>query len=239
MKICIIGHTGFVGQAIYNYFINKHEVYGINSKTKIIPKHKFDVIINCAGNAKKYLAYENPSKDLLNNIAPFNIILQMKFKNFIHISSIDASFTPSNNYAISKLIAEKCSKLYFPNSTILRLGGLIGNNLKKNVIYDITHNKNLYVSLNSIFNFISTTEVAKIIEKIIELNIWEKTINISSCKSISVKEIINEASKYSIIFTKSEGDIKEIYKKINTKTLNKFFTTKTSLYYIKEYFKNY
>jgi len=236
MNICVLGHTGFVGQTVYNYLSDNHQVCGINSKTKFIPTEEFDIVINCAGNAKKYLAHKNPSKDFHINTNVFNTLLQMNIKKLIHISSIESTFSPDNNYAVSKYIIEKCCKLYFPKSIILRLGGIIGPNLKKNVIYDIINNKKLFVTFDSTYNYISTQEVAKIIEKIIDSDIENKTLNIASSKSISVKEIIEEAKNNHIFFNKSEGEIEENYTRIDTSELNKFFTVKKSIDYIKEYF---
>jgi len=237
-KICIIGQSGFVGNTIYNYFItNNYEVKYINSKTKQLSNTHFDVIVNCAGNPKKYLAESNPEIDIHKNISPFLRILKLKLKtkHFIHISSIDACNPQESNYAKSKIVTENCAKLYFPKTTVLRLGGLIGPYLSKNVVYDIVNNKNLFVTFNSTYNYISTQEVAKIVEQIITLNIWNKTINIAASKPIKVNKIIEEAKKRSISFTKTEGLIKENYRKINILELNKFFKVKTSLFYIKKY----
>lgn len=239
-KICIIGQSGFVGNTIYNYFLNKnYEIEKINSQTKKLPNITFDTIINCAGNSKKYFAEFHPEIDINKNISPFFKILQLKTKNFIHISSIDAIKNKKNNYTKSKILAETCTRLYFPRANILRLGGLIGPNLTKNTVYDITNNKNLFVSFDSSYNYISTQEIAKIIEKIIKLNIWGKIINIASSKPITVNEIIKEAQKKSIFFTKLEGKTKETYKKIKITELNKFFKVKTSYYYIKKYLNNF
>jgi len=236
MKICVVGHTGFIGQTVYSYFINKYKTFGINSKTKKMPSEKFDVIINCAGNSKKYSSEKNINKVILANKSIINNILKLKTKKIIHISSIDASFTPDNSYTISKLNFEKLIKSYFSEATILRLGGLVGPGLKKNVVFDIKNNKNLFVTLDSIYNYISTKEVAKIIHKIIELNIHNKIINICSNNPISVQEIINEALKHSIIFTKKIGNKKENYTNININNLKEFFTPKDSKYYINKYF---
>ncbi len=235
MKICIIGYTGFVGQVIYNNLKNKHDVLGINSTTTSIPKDYFDIIINCAGNAKKYLAKKKPYTDFSITTNIFQTILKLKFKKLIHISSIAALYAPDNNYTISKLIAEKCCKLYYPHSVILRLGGLVGKNLTKNVVYDIAHNKNLFVTLDSVYNYISTEEVAKIINRIITLGIKNKIFNIVANKSISVKDIISEAKKHSIIFKGKEGFQWESYDNIDINNLKTIFTPKDSRHYIKNY----
>ncbi len=238
MKICIIGHTGFVGQTVYNYLSTIYHTCGINTKTTKIPKDHFDITINCAGNAKKYLSEKEPQKDILINAKIFNTILQLKTKKLIHISSISATDLPNNNYTISKLITEEYSKLYFSNSIILRLGGIIGPNLKKNVVFDIINNKKLFVTFNSTYNYISTNAIAKIIEKIIKLNIQNKIINIAACDSISVSEIITEAKKKNILFNKTEGDIKEKYTNIDVTNLKDFFIPENSKYYIKEFLKS-
>jgi nucleoside-diphosphate-sugar epimerase len=238
MKICIIGHKGFIGNTIYNYFIDKHSVFTIEKKTKNIPKEEFDIVINCAGNAKKYLSEKKPFEDVLTNAKIFHTILQLKIKKFIHISSISASEIPNNNYTISKLISENYSKLYFPNCIILRIGGVIGPNLKKNVVFDIINNKNLFITFDSTYNYISTHEIAKIIEKIIKLNIKNEIINVAASQPICVNNIIKEAKKEHIIFNKSEGNVKENYKYIEINKLNSFFKVKTSRYYIRNFFKS-
>ena len=234
MKICVIGCNGFVGSTIYSYFDNKHDIYGICSRDETIPTNKFDVVINCAGNAKKYLARANPSKDF-STVNIFQTILKLKFKKLIHISSIDASHHPDNNYTISKLIAEECCKLYYPDSVILRLGGLVGKNLKKNIVFDIINNRNLHSTFDSIYNYISTQEVAKIIHRIIKLKIKNKIINVAASTPINTKEIIEEAKNKSIFFNKQEGSDRYVYKNINLDELNKFFKTKSSKHYINEY----
>jgi len=238
MKICVIGHTGFVGQTIHKDLSKKYKTVGVNSKTQTLPKNKFDIVVNCAGSTKKYIAQTQPYNDLSLNIDPFISILQLEFHHLIHISSIDALYCPSNNYSISKSITEQCVKLYFPNSSILRLGGIIGNGLKKNVVYDIAHNKDLFVTADSVFNYISTKEVSKIVMKIIELNMWKKTINIAACSPISVQKIIDEGLKYSIKFSKKMGVEKVNYNNININILKTFFDPKESEYYINEYFKS-
>lgn len=237
MKICILGHTGFVGQTVYKYMSKSHHVQGINSKTKSIPTGEFDVVINCAGSSKKYLAHENPSKDFYINASVFSTVLKLNMKKFIHISSIDAGAIVDNNYTRSKLAMEECVQLYFPDATILRLGGMIGDGLKKNVIYDIINNQNLHITFDSICNYISTQEVAKIIEKVIDLNIKKITITVASSKPITVKEIIKEAKKKSIPFDKNEGSKKENYDQVNLEELNKLFNVKDSEHYIEEYLK--
>ena len=99
----------------------------------------------------------------------------------------------------------------------------------------MVYNKDLFVAFDSIYNYISTNEVAKIIEKIIELNIKKETINIAASSSITVKNIIKEAKKKNVLFNKSEGKITEKHKNINIEKLKKFFNIKTSKYYIKKY----
>lgn len=239
MKICLIGDTGFVGRTVYEYLNDKYEVTGINSKTENIPSDKFNLIINCAGNAKKFLADKDPEKIKEIRERILEKILQINCKNIIHISSIDASSFPDNNYTMSKLVMEKCIKILFPKWIILRLGGMVGPYLKKNVVYDIVNNKNLFVNFNSNYNYISTQEVASIVDKIINMNLNKEIINVAACEPIQVKEIIDIAKKYDITFDGSEGESMEDYKDVNIDRLSDFFEAKSSKHYISEYLKQY
>ncbi len=238
MRICLLGYTGFVGKTVYDYLRVEHDVCGLCSTSALIPTEEFDIVVNCAGSSKKYLAQKDPAEDFRINMNVLHTLLKLDTKRVVHISSIDARSKPDNNYTISKIITERYIQLYFPDAPILRLGGMVGPNLKKNVVFDIVNNKDIFITFDSICNYISTQEVARVVEKVIDLNIKGKTITVAASKPIKVNEIIEEARKLSMMFDKSEGSKKEDYEQVDLEELNKFFDVKDSKHYIKEYLRS-
>lgn len=240
MKIAILGYKGFVGNVVYNYFINRvdYETIGIEKSNFYTewPNHKeygnIDILINCSGNPKKFLANANPSLDCKINIEILDKILSLNCIKIIHISSIDA-LNPKDIYGINKLWMEDILKQIFKDKlTIIRLGGLVGKNLKKNIIYDIVNNLKIWSSGDSVYNFIDIEVLPIIIEKYIESNEHESIFNFASSKNISVDEISKLLST-NVLF----GDKKEVYNEIPIDYIKKFTNIESSEYYIKKFIK--
>ena len=121
------------------------------------------------------------------------------------------------------------------------MGGMIGNNLKKNLIFDLLNNLPLRFTLNSRFQFIDTKKAVEIIFKIIRKKDNEnKIFNLSGKGQISVKKIIkifrlNNPSKKVNFFKEMEY----INYKINTKKIEKYIKLPGTIDTIKKFFKNY
>ena len=92
MKILVIGASGFIGNACYNYFSEKHETVGvdcinkssnkilIDSDNTLIPvliAKKFDVILNCAGSSNIQNSFTNTANDLKLNVTFVKDILEL------------------------------------------------------------------------------------------------------------------------------------------------------------------
>ena len=87
------------------------------------------------------------------------------------------------------------------------------------------NNKKLYVNINSKFHFMNTTEVAKIIYKLISKFKNKRILNLASTKNISLKEVA-KILNYKIDKNNSKLPLK-VYK-INTDKLKKIFTVADS-----------
>lgn len=229
MKICVLGHTGFVGSIVYEALQNVegYNVIGINSRN-YVDDNCFDLVVNCAGFSRKYLANKEPDKMKQMESFIFEKISHLKFESLIHISSIEAELQ-TDLYGVFKNHMEKCLLLKFRNATILRLGGLIGKGLKKNVVFDLIHDKPLFVTADSMYNYILVSEVANIILYLIKYPLGG-IINIGASKSISVLEIAKLLKKHVVY-----GNNKEVYD-ININKVNSFFPVQSSEYYINTFY---
>ena len=102
MKVLILGHHGMLGNALYKYFINKHEIDIINEKYRWdsqefknrILNANVDFIINCIG-AIPQKKYSKEYYEFLNVELP--IFLETTGKKIIHPST-DCEFSGKLEY---------------------------------------------------------------------------------------------------------------------------------------------
>lgn len=143
----LVGYTGFVGSNIYDkgtfdkVFNSKNieEAYGTNP----------DLLVYAGLRAEKYLANNEPEKDMeliveaeknITKINPKKLVLISTidvFKNAVDVdenSPIDTEDLHAYGYNRYKL--EVWVRDNYPDALIIRLPGLFGKNIKKNFIYD-------------------------------------------------------------------------------------------------------
>jgi len=204
----IIGCKGFVGSAFHRIFSSdkKYEVVGLGREE--YPNHigeHFDIIINANGNSSKVLADKAPQKDFEMNVtSTLKSLFDFKFDHYVHVSSIDvynrkdAQNTREenfihpetlSNYGFSKYLSELIVKKRATSWLILRLGGMIGENMKKGPVFDILNLGKIFVSSKSRFQFINTNEVASTAKLLVEKGRWNETYNIVGDGTIELSEI--------------------------------------------------
>jgi nucleoside-diphosphate-sugar epimerase len=244
--IFIIGGEGFVGSAFLRYF-KKHKIVHktINRKnyTKFIGK-KCKILINANGNSKKYLADTKDFLDFkLSTISVKKTLLDFNFESYIYLSSAEVysnshikkntkedkfiNSSKISTYALHKYLSELLiSNLQNKNWWIFRLSGMVGENLKKNPIYDIIKNKNLRINSKSKLQYINTDDVVKIIMKVSNKKNSKQIFNIAGKGLMSIDRAI-KLSKKKLITNSSLQIIKQnintnkIEKKVNLpKTIN-------------------
>lgn len=206
MRIGIIGGNGFLGSEIYRVLSGKFDVSIINRESyRSYQKTWFDVLINSNGNSKRYIANSYPIWDFNESVlSTYNSIIDFNFGKYIYISSSDVytyidlkESEPINPtflkpYGFNKYISELGILRYCRNYLILRCSAIVGNNLKKGVIFDYINNRSLHVSPNSKLQFISNTEIAKIILFFIETP-GNDIFNVGGIDQISVGEFLSDA----------------------------------------------
>lgn len=164
MTTAIIGHTGFVGsnlirQKKFDYFFNTQNIEAIQGQ-------RFELVV-CAGMpGAKWLANKEPDKDKYNLERVINCLKQISAEKIVLISTVDVYHNPvgvDEKTEINLLNLHPYGKhrrqleIFIQDnfaSLIVRLPGLFGEGLKKNVIYDFLHN-NLVdkIHCGSIFQF--------------------------------------------------------------------------------------
>lgn len=237
-KSALIGYTGFVGTNLHLSY-NFTNVYNSKNINDIID-NEFDIVVCCGISATKWWANMNPNIDMDNIMLLLNILKTIKTKKFILISTIDVYdningdidedtyINPNINHAYGKnrYYVETFIKEYFDNYHIIRLSGLFGYGLKKNIIYDILNAKLNEINLQSSFQWYSLDNLFDDMCYVLNNNI--KLINLFT-EPINNNELYDIFCKY-----KNCENIKIVYNNtinydIKTKYGNKYWNTKNNI----------
>jgi len=198
MKTALIGYTGFVGATLDAALNPSHRYRSTNIDE--IRGESFDHVI-CAGvQAMKWWANLHPAEDLAGIEKLLGALAEVKTDRFTLISSIDVYPIPRgvdetseinkeghHAYGLNRLHVEEWITDNFPNVAILRLPGLFGPGLKKNVIYDMIHENGLEkVHPDGTFQYYDTRRLAADID-----SAWAAAIQLLNLSSepISTSEI--------------------------------------------------
>lgn len=164
-KTCLIGYSGFVGDTLLRQAAFDDLYRSVNISD--IEGREYDLCICAASPAKKWIANKEPESDLENIEYLINRLKTIKCKKFILISTVDVFKNPDqvneetkvdeeglHPYGLHRRLLEKFVEGYFQNYLIVRLPGLVGPGLKKNIIFDFLNSNNLSsIESRSVFQF--------------------------------------------------------------------------------------
>lgn len=226
MSNMLIGHTGFVGsnlkqQMKFDYLINSKN---INEVTGV----SVDELFISAGDARKWLANKNPENDLRHIEKLFSDVSKVSASKVFLFSTVDVyaskdgvyegAFEVSiEAYGKHRKLFEEMICSHFENVTIIRLPGLFGCGLKKNIIFDILNKKDISgFNLNSSFQWFCLNDLKCVIDYckqylLQELNVTSAPVSVAElCKALNVDTQLlsiestsvnyNICSKYAIDF---------------------------------------
>lgn len=155
MADALIGFTGFVGSTLLRQ-IGFDAVYR-STTIGDIDGQSFDTVVCAGAPAKKWLANREPEADRQVIDDLIGHLKALTCKTFILISTVDVFKTPIgvdedtpvdesglHAYGLHRRLLEKFVESHFPNHLIVRLPGLVGPDLRKNVIYDFLNDNNLH-----------------------------------------------------------------------------------------------
>ena len=161
----LIGATGYVGGSLLSQF-KFDELYSSSNITHICGK-TFSLVVCSAAPAKKWIANREPEVDLQNIRGLIENLKTIACDRFVLISTVDVfkssigideSSPVEENYldpyGLNRRYLEKFVQNHFSNHLIVRLPGLVGPMLRKNVIFDFLNNNNLQaIDSRGIFQF--------------------------------------------------------------------------------------
>lgn len=208
--IFIVGGKGFVGSA-FNRFC---ETRGIEHT--IITRQNYDefegksceTLINANGNSSKLLGDKDPLADFEATVTSVRkTLVDFNFKKYVLISSCDVysdcsspnltredssiDVSKQSTYGFHKYLAEECIRHSASDWLIVRLGGVVGQGLKKNAIFDIINGGLLWLDPQSELQYLNTDEVARIVFELLERGISNDVINVCGDGVVKLQDLLD------------------------------------------------
>lgn len=198
MTNALIGYTGFVGTTLLKQHTFEHCFRSTNINE--IDGKEFDLVACAAAPAQKWIANREPEADLQKIEGLIARLKTIRCKTFVLISTVDVFKSPIgvnedtpveedglHPYGLHRRLLEKFVEKQFTSHLIVRLPGLVGPGLRKNVIFDFLNNNNLHViESRGVFQFYPMINLWYDIQ--IALNEGLKLIHLTA-EPVSVAEI--------------------------------------------------
>lgn len=154
MTRALIGHTGFVGSTLLKQ-AHFDELFRSTNIGEIAGR-SFDLIVCAGAPAQKWIANRDPAGDRACIERLIGQLASVHCDRFVLISTVDVFSHPIgvdegtevdetglHAYGLHRRMLEKVVQKNFRNPLIVRLPGLVGPGLRKNVIFDLLNHNNL------------------------------------------------------------------------------------------------
>ena len=201
MSTALIGYTGFVGSNLNQQ--TKFEGLYNSKNIEDIAGKSFDILVCSGAPAVKWLANKEPIKDRENLQRLMDCLAQVSAKKVILISTVDVYPVPVEvdedteievevlqPYGKHRLELEAFVQEHF-DFLIVRLPGLFGQGLKKNIIYDfLNDNVGDWIHKDSVFQFYNLEHLWQDIQTSLEHGL---TLVNFATEPTSVEEVAAEA----------------------------------------------
>lgn len=214
--IFIIGGKGFVGSA----YVRILQAQGI--EYQIITRENYaefqgadcDVLINANGNSRKYMADRDSLWDFDASVRSVaKSLTTFEVNKYVFLSSGDVYPDQSDpgvtreeypieldkisRYGLHKYLAEQLVQGGNSDWLIVRMGGFVGPDLKKNAIYDMLHDKPVRLHPDSHLQFITTDRAAELVLRLVERGVKREIVNLGA------KGVVRIGDFHGIIGSKS------------------------------------
>lgn len=165
MTTGLMGYTGFVGSTLLRQ--TRFDRLYRSTDVKKIDGQEFDCLVCAAAPAQKWIAKKHPAADRENIGLLVERLARVTCRKFVLISTVDVFKNPvavdedsdaddpmNGPYGLHRRGLERFVEQNFSDHLIVRLPGLVGPGLRKNIIYDIRHGNNTpAIDSRGIFQF--------------------------------------------------------------------------------------
>lgn len=165
MENALIGFSGFVGSTL----LKQAPFESLYRSTNIgeIDGRPFDTVVCAGATAQKWIANRDPETDRKRIEGLIAHLKTIQCETFVLISTVDVFKDPLgvdegtpidesglHAYGLHRRLLEMFVESHFPRHLIVRLPGLVGSGLRKNIIFDFLNENNLHaIDSRSVFQF--------------------------------------------------------------------------------------
>ena len=196
----LIGHSGFVGSNLLAK--RSYDALYRSSDIETIRGKKFDHVVCSGVQAMKWWANLHPQEDQAGIDRLLRPLSDVKAERFTLISTIDIYPVPRevdedtvidreghHAYGLHRLQVEDWVKQQFTEVLIVRLPGLFGPGIKKNVIYDMLHDNNLNkVHPGGVFQYYDLGRLADDIGRAWDLGIEQLNLSTGQLATSEIRD---------------------------------------------------
>ncbi|MEC5216795.1 dTDP-4-dehydrorhamnose reductase [Actimicrobium sp. GrIS 1.19] len=171
MADALIGFSGFIGSTLL-----KQTTFGSLYRSSTIDEIEggtFDTVVCAGAPAQKWMANRDPAADRRNIDGLISRLKSMQCKTFVLISTVDVFTNPVavnedtpvdtsglHAYGLHRRLLEQVVADHFADHLIVRLPGLVGPGLRKNVIFDFLNDNNIQaIDSRGTFQFYPTVNL--------------------------------------------------------------------------------
>jgi len=210
MKVAVLGGAGFVGSAFVRHCENRRipcDCIDLDNYREF-SGGCYDLVINAAGESRKYQVNRDPAGDLAYSLEPLlRSFGDFSFSGYVYISSVDVypdhedpelsreeveiDLRRISHYGFHKYLGERMVIHYCPRFLIIRLGGVLGPGLRKNPVYDLIHNLPLRVDEASEYQYLTTDFLAGVVFNLAGTESWNEIFNVCGTGTVSLAEVRN------------------------------------------------
>lgn len=165
MTNALVGSSGFIGSTLVKQCLFKDFFRSTNIGE--IKERKFIFVVCAAAPAQKWIANREPEADRRNIEELIGHLKTIDCQTFVLISTVDVFKQPIGvnedttvdedglqPYGLHRRYLEAFVEYQFPRHLIVRLPGLVGPGLRKNVIFDFLNDNNLNaIDSRGVFQF--------------------------------------------------------------------------------------
>lgn len=200
MKNALIGYTGFVGgnllsQTEFSFLYNSKNIEDAQGQS-------FDLLVCAGAPAEKWKANQQPEADRAALGRLCSVLAKVRARRVVLISTIDVYPNPlgvdedtffepgAAAYGRHRFLLEKFVQDHF-DALILRLPGLFGPGLKKNIIYDFLHdNQVAQIDSRGVFQFYDLANLWRDVMRASDAGL--RVLNVAT-EPVGVEELVSYA----------------------------------------------
>lgn len=223
MKSALIGYTGFVGGNLekQNQF---DDLYNSKNIAEIRGK-EYDLVVSAANRAEMWRINQEPEVDRAEIENYIDHIRNVKVRKFVLISTVGVYKNPNGAnedttietegltpYGINRYYLEQFCRENF-DTTIIRLPGLFGEGLKKNVIFDLLNDNNIdRIHEDGVYQYYNLGNIWQDIQIALKNNL--PLVNFAT-PPVSTEEVAREC--FGIDFTNTPEDVNPAFWDMHSK----------------------